>query len=427
MENYFNLQEIDKLSYTVSDIENIERQFFKNLNILDYGTIAAGTSSNLSDGGSYFYHWIRDASICIYRIMLIYPYNKYINIVKKYVEWVQYMQSQEEVNGIDVRGEPKFNLPDGTIYQGPWARPQNDGASLCSIALIYFAKICNKRNEKNYVNEFLVPLINNELDFVLDNYNNLTFDLWEEVNNTNFFNNKILARYALIQGLPFTKNKEEFHKSVNDLSLQILDHWNGIAYTESNNRLYDSAVIMGLVFNFGHGIDELDVLITPTDAKIAKTVLNLNQIFSESLPINLDDLKNNIPGILYGRYEGDQYNGGNAWIWTTAILACLFFICADYVKQNGLPDQNSIDAWKNVFNYHENILDSKSFIQLFIHGGNSILERLYYHTKDNDGNLYEQIDKNTGFMTSSQNLSVSCISILFDLYIREKIGSLKPL
>ena len=42
-------------------------------------------------------------------------------------------------------------------------------------------------------------------------------------------------------------------------------------------------------------------------------------------PINIADNKAGIPGILYGRYEGDSYAGGNPWQLLAAIHAKLFY------------------------------------------------------------------------------------------------------
>ena len=38
-----------------------------------------------------------------------------------------------------------------------------------------------------------------------------------------------------------------------------------------------------------------------------------NQLFCEEYSINRTDDATGEPGILYGRYEGDEYAGGNPW------------------------------------------------------------------------------------------------------------------
>lgn len=43
--------------------------------------------------------------------------------MKAYVQWVLRVQNEPDPNGIDVRIEPKFFLPDGGVYTGGWCRP----------------------------------------------------------------------------------------------------------------------------------------------------------------------------------------------------------------------------------------------------------------------------------------------------------------
>lgn len=44
------------------------------------------------------------------------------------------------------------------------------------------------------------------------------------------------------------------------------------------------------------------------------------------LQINVDDTSAGYPGILYGRYGGDTYAGGNPWVLSTAALAQLLYV-----------------------------------------------------------------------------------------------------
>jgi glucoamylase len=50
--------------------------------------------------------------------------------VYAYIKWVMNVQHISDSNNIDVRVEPKFNLPSGQPYTGGWCRPQNDGPGL---------------------------------------------------------------------------------------------------------------------------------------------------------------------------------------------------------------------------------------------------------------------------------------------------------
>ncbi|RYY69442.1 hypothetical protein EON63_23660 [archaeon] len=49
-----------------------------------------------------------------------------------------------------------------------------------------------------------------------------------------------------------------------------------------------------------------------------------------------------LPGVLYGRYGGDTYAGGNPWVLSTAALAGLFYRGAKYVLDHGVPSASAL-------------------------------------------------------------------------------------
>lgn len=84
-------------------------------------------------------------------------------------------------------------------------------------------------------------------------------------------------------------------------------HWTGTFMMESSNREKDSAVI--------HAFSSLNVsnFFAQDSPYVAGTVNTLNQLFCSTFQVNQDDDAKGIPGILYGRYQGDNYDGGNPW------------------------------------------------------------------------------------------------------------------
>jgi glucoamylase len=52
------------------------------------------------------------------------------DIVRSYTQWVLNNQAETDPHNIDIRTEPKFELPNGEVYEGAWCRPQNDGPGL---------------------------------------------------------------------------------------------------------------------------------------------------------------------------------------------------------------------------------------------------------------------------------------------------------
>ena len=60
-------------------------------------------------------------------------------------------------------------------------------------------------------------------------------------------------------------------------------------------------------------------------------------MFCGIYPLNQQDIKDGIPGILYGRYQGDSYAGGNPWQLLTAVLAKLMYQGASTQMLKGEP------------------------------------------------------------------------------------------
>ena len=75
--------------------------------------------------------------------------------MKSYVNWVLRVQNEPDPNGIDIRVEPKFELPNGQVYTGGWCRPQTDGPGLRSATLIMFANMLLDAGQQDYVRQFL--------------------------------------------------------------------------------------------------------------------------------------------------------------------------------------------------------------------------------------------------------------------------------
>merc|ERR1719223_396606 len=75
-------------------------------------------------------------------------------------------------------------------------------------------------------------------------------------------------------------------------------------------------------------------MFSPTGKEVAGTINNFNQLFCSSFTINQVDNKAGLPGILYGRYQGDNYAGGNPWILLTSALAELLYSGATEIAQS---------------------------------------------------------------------------------------------
>ena len=141
----------DGPGFTDEFIEVMYKKFQENLNIEGSGAIVAAPDTN-TPGGSYYYHWMRDAGLTMKSWMEIHnnEYDAVKDVMEAYVGWVTKVQKKFDPNNIDVRIEPKFEIPSGDPYTGEWGRPQTDGPALRSMALSHWGMILiyNEAEEK---------------------------------------------------------------------------------------------------------------------------------------------------------------------------------------------------------------------------------------------------------------------------------------
>jgi hypothetical protein len=185
--------------------------FLKNINIQGKGGIVAAPDYD-TPGGSYYYHWMRDGALTMRCFQETNPSGNFSDIentVKSYIGWVLHNQNEADPNGIDVRTEPKFELPNGEVFSAAWCRPQNDGPGLRATTLMIAANSLIAKGESQYVKDNLWTgnsgvyhggAIKYDLDYIVSSYNSNTCDLWEEIRDPDFFWNRITMKKAMIMG-----------------------------------------------------------------------------------------------------------------------------------------------------------------------------------------------------------------------------------
>ena len=163
-----------------------------------------------------------------------------------------------------------------------------------------------------------------------------------------------------------------------------------------------------------------DGFLAPNSVQVANTILTLNDVFNEMFPINGKDTADGYGGILYGRYEGDNYAGGNPWILSTAALAQLYYNGAKVtLETQELPAPEALAKFKKLFNIDENaIMDYRTFAKAAVSAGDDVLYRLRYHTQSYNFHMSEQLDKNTGVEMSATDLTWSYACVLKAMHYR---------
>ncbi|MBW0539140.1 hypothetical protein O181_078855 [Austropuccinia psidii MF-1] len=176
-----------------------------------------------TENANYFFHWTRDASLCL-RVILrqldqielglnSWKFNSInqesqnfqssisINqlqvIIHDFINFNKKIQNSINLSGGPLDGglgEPKF-LIDGSRFDEPWGRPQHDGPAIRASTLIRFAKhlIINRSkisSQLDYISSNLFDRnlpsspIQLDIDHIGRTWSQPSFDLWEEVKAT---------------------------------------------------------------------------------------------------------------------------------------------------------------------------------------------------------------------------------------------------
>lgn len=433
--NCFGAQKNLKEPFSNSEVDTMRSYFLANVNIDNKGGVVAAPDQD-TPGGSYYYHWMRDGALTMRSVLETSANMSDVeDSLKSYVQWVLLTGSESDTNGEDIRTEPKFNLPDGDLFTDPWCRPQNDGPGLQAITLIKFADQLMAQGDQEYVKKYLWTgdqaqynggAIKFHLDYVSDDngYSSNTCDLWEEIRSSNFFWNRVTMKKAMHMGARFAQDMGDSSSSTKYSSVESTiaatlrdDHYdtNGKYIFEDVSRTKDSAVIVGLNSGYDEDIDGNSWL-APTSVEVAGTVSAYNTLFCTEYAVNNADTDGGITGVLYGRYGGDNYAGGNPWVLSTAALAQLLYRGASYILDNGLPSTDALDMWATALNLGKGASDLPSdpsaVATLFAASGDGVLLRLRKHVEADGFHLAEQIDRNTGKQISATDLTWSYAEVL---------------
>lgn len=179
------------------------------------GIVVASPSKTSPD---YFYTWTRDSALTIKTLVDEFISTKSPGLertIQEYISAQAHIQTIETPSGglcSGGLGEVKFNV-DETAFTGEWGRPQRDGPALRVVALVAYARHLVSEGQNATVANIVWPIVQNDLSYVLQHWNESTFDLWEEVNGSSFFTTAMQYR-ALVEGMWLAENigKESPHR-----------------------------------------------------------------------------------------------------------------------------------------------------------------------------------------------------------------------
>lgn len=362
-----------------------------------------------NDAIPYYFHWVRDAALTNLTLLHLLEMTggpEQDGYKQKLFDFASFSALIQTTAGL---GEPKFYVT-GQPYTGPWARPQNDGPALRAITLMQFMNWLIAHQEGDSARKTVVPVIQKDLLYVRDHWRDPSYDLWEEVKGDHFYT-RMVQRRALLEGArmagPLGLDGPQLAAQANLMSNEILKHWDatrgyfvatlnwtdGLDYKASN---LDASFVLGIL----HGHTD-DGFLPYTDSRVLQTVQKVIDAFKPLYGVNAFA---GVPGVAIGRYVEDRYagenfNGGNPWVLLTAAMS-------QYLNRAALE-----------FRMSGNSRSARQYKDL----ADEMILRVKYHAPA-DGIFSEQIDRNTGFMTSARDLTWSHTEVLEALAARAADG-----
>ncbi|GAW05591.1 glycoside hydrolase family 15 protein [Lentinula edodes] len=294
------------------------------------GIVIASPSTENPD---YLYTWTRDSALTFQTIIDQFTLGFDTTLrgeIDNYVGAQAIVQQISNPSG-DITtgglGEPKFYVNE-TAFTGPWGRPQRDGPALRSTALITWANYLLSEGNTSYVTDTLWPIIENDLNYVSSNWNQSTYDLWEEIFSSSFFSTAVQHR-ALRQGTTLaraigqTSFASSYGNQADFLLCFLQSYWNPTGYMTANTGGGRSGIDANSVLASIHTFDAAAgcdaITFQPCSDVALLNLFTYVNAFRNTYEINSGISTNE--AVLTGRYPEDVYMGGNPWYLTTLAVA----------------------------------------------------------------------------------------------------------
>ncbi|KAL6890076.1 glycoside hydrolase family 15 protein [Trichoderma evansii] len=315
-------------------------------NIGSAGSCAAGADSGIviaspsQTNPDYFYTWTRDSALTFKCIVDTFV-NSYSASLQTEIE--NYISAQAIVQGISNPsgtlsnsgtglGEPKFNV-DETAFTGAWGRPQRDGPALRAIALITYSKWLINNGYESTASSIVWPIIQNDISYVSQYWNQTGFDLWEEVNGSSFFtvanqHRALVEASALAttlgKSIPYAQSQapqalcflQSFWSPSQGYILANINENNGRSGKDANT-------LLGSIHTFDpQGNCDASTFQPCSDRALANHKVVVDSFRS------IYSINSGIPegtAAAVGRYPEDSYQGGNPWYLNTLAAAELLY------------------------------------------------------------------------------------------------------
>jgi len=394
------------------------------------GIVVASPSQTNPD---YFYFWIRDGSLVYKYLVDEYVSGRDTSLLSHITDFVGAQQVLQGVDnpsgsassGLNL-GEPKYNV-DETAFTGAWGRPQRDGPALRITALTTFANFLITQGNTSYVTGTLWPIIQKDANYVSNNWNQSTFDLWEEVNSSSFFTTAVQHRslreaMALANKIGQTSSVSTWTTQANNLLCFLQSYWNPTGgYVTANTGGGRSGIDANTVLTSIHTFDpsagcDANTFQPCSDKALANLLIYVDS-FRSIYSINSGIAENS--GVATGRYKEDSYYNGNPWYLATfAVSEQLYLALSSWSKAGSLNITSTSLPFFKVFSSSAAVGSYASSTSTYTtltaaiktYADSFVLVNAKY--TPSSGALSEQYSKTNGAQTSAVDLTWSYASAL---------------
>ncbi|KAJ6585360.1 glucoamylase [Mycena capillaripes] len=295
------------------------------------GVVIASPSTTNPD---YLFTWTRDSSLVFKAIIDQFTSGADTTLLGQIQNFVAAQQILQQVSNPSGTvssgglGEPHYNI-DETAFTAAWGRPQRDGPALRATAMIEYANWLLKNTSVSNVVTNLWPTIKLDLDYVAADWNQTTFDLWEEVSSSSFFTTAVQHRSlregaTLATALGQTSVVSNYNTQAANILCFLQSFWNPTggyitANTGGGRSGRDANTALASIHTFDPAAGCDATTFQPCSDKALSSLKAYVDSFRSIYSINSGIASN--AAVATGRYPEDSYMGGNPWYLATAAVA----------------------------------------------------------------------------------------------------------
>lgn len=364
----------------------------------------------------YVFHWVRDAAITIAEVTAAAEAGSGDDeALADYVTFAKLCQA----NATPTLAHACYYV-DGTSR--PWME-QADGPAVQTSAILRFFGRLDAATQG-----VARAVMQTNLEYLLAHYEDVTRNLWEEVDGYSFFTRA--TQLACLQALAASDvgltGTEGVPAAIAWLEQALGEHWNGTIYVSvlpppagSDPNLipppagYDPNIDIICAALYG--------AVAVTDPKLLATAAALRRQWEDPgsayvYPVNLADKALGF-GPMLGRYPGDHYDGdvahpvpgGHPWALCTANLAELYYRVANAIDRDGQVPSDPLAA-----PFFAQVgaagADAAAAATALRGAGDAALRAVLRHSDHLE--LSEQFDGTSGYERSVRNLTWSYAAFL---------------